>query len=252
MVNFESHIAYIESVLTAGGGVAEQLQALETKATSDAEFAEVLAFYLASKQAAAEEQAVRKASLKAMLPKQEQAVAPKGKRVSMGLVWGSLAAAVLVGALFIVPKLMQSDINPRDLAMQYVSQDIQSGKVMGSETVAVVEQAITAFNEGQYPEAVKVCSVLLLQNPKDAAALEYRARANTMLGAYDAAITDLNILAADESLAFNSANYYTALVYLHRNAAGDEQRAKELLQQVVSGKMANYKDAALILEALGE
>lgn len=240
----------IESYLDGQMADAER-EAFEADLTTDATLSPDLAFYLHAREAlgeAAYEQ--RKAELLALLPEADEMPTTGGRAFSLRSVWGiGLAAslALLIG-LGYWAFTANEDITFRQMAEGFTTQKMSGVTTMGNGGTSL-QSSLDRFNEGRFGEARDGFLLYLQQSPNDPVALEGAARAHTALGEYRLALNQLAVL---ENLGgpYNSAKFYTALVFLRRNASGDLPKARAILETLVGNKGGRYKESQQLLEKM--
>lgn len=216
----------------------------EGRCQTDEDFADTVAFYIMSRQAAKEKLVEEKASV---WPANERP--PETNVVPMAPVrrqpfklWISYAAAacvlLLIGLFFLFPKS-----TPQSLAHVYVQKNLsQIGHTMDGATDSM-QKGISAYNDGKYAEALALFTALYKANPDNNDALEYAGRSCLKQKNYEEALALFTEL-ANKKLVSNRGPFLKAVTLLERNAAGDKEAAKKLLERVRNEELEGSNQAA--------
>jgi hypothetical protein len=155
-----------------------------------------------------------------------------------------LAAACLVLALAAYLFFANRPSSPRQLAARYTSEQLlHISQTMGGPADSL-QQAITAYNDGDYPKALALLESLEKTDPSKSDVLKYTGLACLATQNYDKALGSFMELAGRKGLYSNPGKFLAALTLLQRNKEGDIPRAKQLLQEVVNEKEEDSKTAA--------
>ncbi|CAG5009688.1 hypothetical protein DYBT9275_04550 [Dyadobacter sp. CECT 9275] len=220
---------------------AEEKEKFEADLKSDPILADDVAFYLASKQAAQHVREIKLAQRHAEWSSQKQ---PDDARFVSLRTWYAVAAAVA----FIAFGLAWYRLAPRSqdlqqLANGYTMENFTTlGVQMGSAEDSL-QLAIHNYNRGQYATATAICEGILRKDPQHAEAKRVAGIIALKLLEYDKAIDYFHQLGEQQGLYANPGKFYEAIALLKRGAAGDREKAKDLLHQVIEGNLEGKEEA---------
>ena len=159
----------------------------------------------------------------------------------------AVAASVLILIVFLT--YFQKD-RPEELADAYISQNLTTlSTTMGSETDNLAA-GIEAFNEGDFSRAETHFRALSDHADLAPEATKYLGITYLRTEQYDKAIEQFNKLTSYTDLYLNPGKFYLAITLMKRSNEGDEEEAKELLQEVVAQQLPGYKEASAWLTRL--
>lgn len=165
------------------------------------------------------------------------------------IFWIGSAAAAAVLILIVFLMYFQND-KPEALADAYISQNLTTlSTTMGSANDNLAA-GIEAFNEEDFDRAETQ-----FRSSSDNADLapettKYLGLTYLRTEQYDKAIEQFNKLISYTDLYANPGKFYLAITLIKRSNEGDEEEAKELLQEVVAQKLPGYKEASDWLQHL--
>ena len=228
---------YIETYFTGRCTEAEKQQ-FEDRIVLDQNFAEEVAFYIQSRQILKEELLKQKKS------QWSPAGSPKRRPGRLRIVYfGSIAAAAVTLVLVSI-YLLVHPAGPEKLAASYIRTryDHLSQTLDGSRDS--LQQGITAYNDRSYPQALEFFTALAKDHPNNPEALLYSGLVYLRLDNYVQALHQFETLATIPSLYSNPGTLLKAVTLLQRNAAGDRETARQLLQEVVNRRLEGSREAA--------
>lgn len=215
----------------------------DRRITTDPVFAEEVSFYLSSKQVAAAELEENKSRL-AELYRQHKQGNFTGRRREPPLrqLWPWVAAAaVLAGVIFGWYTWFQP-VSPAELANKYITENFQSLPVNMGGREDSLQTALRLYNDGRGEEALKYFESMVVRDTSFAEAKKYAGIVSLRLGEYDKAISYFSQL-ANYRLFSNPGKFYEALTLMKRNQSGDNERARQLLQEIVENDLEGKEDA---------
>jgi tetratricopeptide (TPR) repeat protein len=232
---------YIESYF-AGRCTDAERQQFEERCVRDEAFAQEVAMYIQSRQVLKEE----------LLAAKKAVWAPAGpKRQKPGLVRtlyiASAAAAVVV--LFCL-YLVTRSATPGQLAGDYVRTHYDQLSQTLDGTRDSLAQGITAYNHQAFDKALDLFTTLAHDHAGNTDARLYSGLAYLRLKNYDQALHEFDTLANMSSLYSNPGPFLKAVTLLERNAAGDRETARVLLQDVVRRNLDGSREAAVWLKKI--
>src|SRR5690606_24175861 len=147
--------------------------------------------------------------------------------------WMGIAAAVIFITLSVwyFSNPFQSDLSTR--AENFLASNLKELPLHLGNEEASLQSAVQAYNQQQYEQSIEVADTYLANHPQDAEALKVLGLAYLQLGAYNEALSYFQQLSAQTQLYSNPGKYYEALGHLLRKQPGDEETARELLNEVI-------------------
>ena len=216
----------------------ESEREFEQKITGDPAFAEEVAFYLSSRQAAAAEMMEQKERLKVVYEQYKQGKHTNSHQPAIlrrFFPWVA-AAAVLAGIIFGLNVWFKPG-SPGELADKYMLENFQNLPVKMDIARDSLQTALGMYNEGRTEEALKKLESIVRNDTTFSEAKKYAGIVSLRVGQYDKAIDYFSQLANHTGLYANPGTFYHALTLLKRNRPGDKEAAKLLLVQVVQNDM---------------
>jgi len=225
------HLDYIDQFFRGEPSPAETAQ-FEQRLQNDPAFAEEVSFYLNTMGLMQEE--AKKARLKKLY-------APQHKTTRR--IWMYAAAAAVI-AIIVISYFLLSSPSPQRLANKYIQENLQQfGVTMGPQQDSL-QRGISLYNQGKLPAALEIFNKVLTTDSANYLARAYAGVVYLRLPDYDKALAYFEKLEAQKGLYANPGKFYRAITLMKRNLPGDEQSAKELLQQVVNENLEGKETAA--------
>jgi len=248
----ENNLEYIDAYFS-GALDTEQRKEFEQKLAADRNFAEEVAFYVSTRQVLKEELATEKKEWFRQLAAQPPAQSSSRKENSPNkvLIYRLAAAAALVGVIFLSWYLFfQKPSSPNDLADNYVKGNLETFSVEMGDQSDPLQQGLQLYNERKLNEALNKFEEIIQRdssafNAKKYAGIVYLRQSN-----YDKALQYFQQLGTDTTRFSNPSIFYQALTLMKRNAPGDKQQAKLLLQQVFDKALEGKETAGQWLKKL--
>ncbi|HEV2483891.1 MAG TPA: hypothetical protein VGS79_29710 [Puia sp.] len=230
---------YIESYF-AGRCTDAEKQQFDERCVRDETFAQEVALYIQARQLLKEE----------LLEAKKAVWAPGGpRRQKTGLVrtlyLASAAAAVLL--LFSLYLLTRS-ATPAELAGDYIGTHYDHLSQTLDGTRDSLAEGITAYNNRAFTRALDLFTTLAHDHAGNTDARLYSGLAYLRLKNYDQALHEFDTLANLSSLYSNPGPFLKAVTLLERNATGDRETAREILQDVVRRNLDGSREAAVWLQ----
>ena len=241
--NLELIEAYFNEELSA-----EKKSEFERRITEDAEFAEETAFYLSSRQAAAEELEESRSRLKAVYEQHKLGnVGQVRKLTPLRKLWPWVAAAAVVAGVIFGWHSWFRPVSLPALADKYIEENFQNLPVAMSAQEDSIQTGLRLYNEGKSEESLKYFESIALRDSSLSDVKGYAGIVCLRLGQYDNAINYFFQL-EKQTLFVNPGKFYHALTLMKRNQPGDKETAKQLLKDVVSNDLVGAKEAEKWLE----
>jgi tetratricopeptide (TPR) repeat protein len=240
-------LEYIDSYFN-GQLTGDERVAFERKCVEDSSFARDVAFYVSTR-AATRDQLIefkQKEWNRTPVVPLKTTINPV-RRLSK---WASVAVAasvlVAVAVIYYV-----SNPGVSRLAKNYIevyNQKLQSQTMGdGADSIAIGKDA---YNKKDYKKAEQVFTAVARYHPENAEAKEYAGLVYFANGNYDKAINYFGALANMKGLHSNPGLFLKAITMIMRNAPGDLEKAKGMLEDVVKNDLDGKEEAEKILAKL--
>jgi tetratricopeptide (TPR) repeat protein len=224
---------YIEAYFTQTLG-GEERKAFEARCINDEAFANDVAFYIASRGAIRQE---------LLLQKQQQWAAEgdglakvytvqRPVKTIIQRVWRYAAAACVIvvsGIYFLV-----TPASSTQLARNYLQEKYAQLPLVMSPKPDTLQKAIEAYNNKDYTQALRLFELLQISHPDHGDEKKYAGLVYLFTQEYDQALEQFDALAKMDGLVTNPGNFLKAITLMERDAPGDKEQAKKLLQKVVN------------------
>ncbi|MCF2445206.1 hypothetical protein L0657_14655 [Dyadobacter sp. CY345] len=224
----------------------KQLPELERKKfeedlKSSPELAESVAFYLvthdAAKQNAREKELIKRHA-------EWQKLGPaESKTINRQLIYYTSAAVILI-ALGLGWFFLKSGTQDRELlANAYVEKNFSTLSVQMDGDADSLQQAVGAYNMGEFSTAENQVEAILKRDPENAEAQKLAGIVSLKLKNYDKAITYFHQLGEQENLFSNPGKFYEAIAHIQRGLPLDKKLADSLLEEVIDSNLDGKEEA---------
>lgn len=230
---------YIDSYFT-GRCTDIEKQQFEDRCVHDQAFAREVALYIQSRQVVKEELLAAKRAA-------WQQNSPPNRTTLVRTLYLASAAAAAIILLFAV-YLFTKPQGPSQLAGNYLRTHYGHLSQTLDGTRDSLAQGITAYNNKQFTHALDLFTALAINHPRNTDARLYGGLTYLRLENYDQALHQFDTLANTPSLYSNPGPFLKAVTLLQRNAAGDRETARKILQDVVRGNLDGSQEAAAWLK----
>jgi tetratricopeptide (TPR) repeat protein len=225
-------LEYIDNYFK-GALPAEEAGPFEHRVLTDAPFADSVAFYCASVRAAREQSLPEKkqhfGDLYLEYNKEHSHKTPSLVRRLMPYA----AVAAILAALIIGWWIWLKPVAPQQLAAAYEQDRFKTLSVKMDTRPDSLQTGLRLYNEGKPEQALRQFESMIAKNDADIKAKEFAGIVSLELKEYDKALAYFRQLEQYPGLYSNPGKFYYALTLMKRSMPGDQQKAKELLQQVV-------------------
>lgn len=238
--------AYFENQLTA-----DERLGFEQRIADDESFAQEVAFYVQARQVLRQTLLQQKQQdWEPATTEKKAAAAPiiKQKFLLGTRRFIAIAASVIVILCASVWILLQKKESPQALAAQYAEKTFSQISATMDGSRDSLQLGIKAYNNKEYSSAEIYFAGVYASHPEQTDALKYSGLVFLALKEYDIAISRFQVLAKFKLYA-NPGMFYQAIALLQRNATGDKEGAKRLLEQVVDNKQEGSAEAEKWLKA---
>jgi tetratricopeptide (TPR) repeat protein len=161
----------------------------------------------------------------------------------------SIAAAFILIAVCYVLFLRQGP-ESRRIAQNYIETNLSEISQSMNGVNDLMEQGISAYNQGQFKNALPLFEEAYRSNPSNSDAIKYMGFSYLKMEDYDNVYKEFDELSNRKSLFSNPGNFLKAVTLLKRDNDGDKAQAKILLQQVVHDKSEGSSEAEEWLKKL--
>lgn len=224
---------YIENYFTQALS-SEERKRFEVRVEQDEAFAKEVAFYITARSAAREMlMEERRGAVGAEDIAVNKPVKPAPVRRMPLRNWLPYAAAACLVLVVAVYFLIQKP-EPARLAANYLHDTYGHLSLTMDASRDSMQLGMAAYNGRQYAEALSYFEGLVSGHPDNSNAKKFAGLSYLQLKEYDKALEQFKSLAAMQGLFSNEGDFLEAVTLLLRNAPGDKEQAKMLLQKVVN------------------
>ena len=160
--------------------------------------------------------------------------------------WYYVAAACLLFAVAIY--FLYRPETPHQLANKYITEHITQLSQTMNASKDSLQQGIGAYNNKDYKTALQIFEEIYRSDPQNFLAKKYIGFVYLAAENYDKALEQFEELASKEGVYKNPGLFLKALTLLQRNKQGDEEQAKQLLEEVVKEKAEGSREAEMWLK----
>jgi tetratricopeptide (TPR) repeat protein len=234
-------LQYIESYFQNELTQDERL-AFENRCINDEAFASEIAFYISARQAIKDQliQNKQKEWIEPVAREEVKLDLPTRKIYQQN--WFRYAAAASV-IILIALYFETRPTDPKELAANYIGTNYQHLSQKMSVATDSIELGKAAYNHKNYSKAAQIFEAVSSSNMGNADLIKYRGLVYLQLHSYDKAIAAFDSLASMQGLYSNPGLFLQAIALLMRNNAGDLNKSKQLLQQVIREGMEGKEEA---------
>lgn len=234
------NLEYIDHYFKEGSS-RELSDEFERRILEEPGFADEVAFYLSSVQAARDQATEDRRNRFRDLYRQDHprphVIAPVRK------IRGWLAAAAVIAAVVVGCYLFRPAAGPERLADRYIRDHWQTlGVTMGSREDSM-QTALGSYNEGKLSEAGQQFETMIRSDSANYEARKYAGIVALRLGHFDQALQYFRELADYKGLYANPALFYLSVTLLERGLPGDRLEARRLLGRVVKEDLEGKETA---------
>ncbi len=224
----------------------EQTRLFEEMILRDPAFAADLAFYLSARQTAKDNYAEDSRERFRNLYQSEKTVnIARGRKVNMRVLY--YAAAAIFAAVLLGVFIANRPSSPQQLAERYINKEFQDLSVTMGRGDAL-QNGSDLYNAKNYQGALDAFEQMIKTDSSNAQALEYAGKSCIKLGQYEKAAAYFKQMEKLQTYG-NAGKFYEALTFMMRNGVGDKEKARELLQEVVTQDLDNKEIASEWLKA---
>ena len=243
------NLEYIDNYFSATPSP-ETKEEFEKRIHGDPVFAEEVAFYLSTLQAAKEQaEEATKERFKEIYKQYKQSNYVGGQQQPLvRKLWPFIAAAAIITGIIFGWNAWLKPASAQQLADKYVQEHFQNLGVTMSSKEDSLQTGLRLYNEGKPEQALLQFESIAHNDSSSFEAKKYAGIVSLRLNDYDKAISYFSQLENYTQLYANPGKFYHALTLLKRSRPGDKQQAKILLQQVVKNDLEGKDDAKELLD----
>jgi len=214
---------------------ASEKKRFEDDLKEDPQLAASVAFYLVAQDAAKTD--AREKELSRRHSEWQKLGSERASVVSRKMIYYA-SAAVLFIALGLGWFFLKSEKPDRELlADAYVEKNFSTLSVQMDANADSLQQAINAFNQGEYMRTIQYTDAILARDPDNAEARKVAGIVSLKQKDYDKAITCFHQLGEQKNLFSNPGKFYEAIARIQRGLPLDKKLADSLLRQVIDGNL---------------
>lgn len=154
------------------------------------------------------------------------------------------AAAVLLSVVALFFIFSDNDSSPAQLADQYVQKELLHLSLTMDGAKDSLQQGMSAFNDGDYERALQIFEEVYRVHPENSDALRFAGVTYMVTKKYDMALACFDELSVKKGLFSNPGLFLKAITLFQRDQPGDQEKAEQLLHQVVDQKLEGSRLAA--------
>jgi tetratricopeptide (TPR) repeat protein len=219
----------------------------EKRVSEDPEFANDVAFYLATKQAIKQQSVDQKKSRFKEVYALNTPAGTMSKPTLIRTLWPYIAVAALVTGLIICWNVFIKPPSTQQLAQNYITENLGKLGVNMGGSKDDLQRGLSYYNEGKLKQALQIFEKMIILDSSNFTAKKYAGITSLRLQQYDKAIHYFKLLEDQPNLYANPGAFLQATTLLKRNLPGDKQKAIVLLNQVVQNDLEGKETAELWL-----
>lgn len=152
------------------------------------------------------------------------------------------AAACLI--LFLGWQFLYKAPSAQQIAKEFIQKNIQNTPTLmgdNNNKDSLAKGAILFYSK-KYDDAERIFQTLVARE-HNSEAIEYLGKVYLIKGNYEQALMQFEVLSQDTSLRVNYGSFYKAITLMRRDANGDVENAKKILNEVIRKGLAGSKEA---------
>lgn len=156
-----------------------------------------------------------------------------------------ITAAIAASIIILVSCFIfwQREQSPQRLAGHYIQTNLLELSQTMDASQDSLQLGIAAYNNQEYRKALPYFQAVYTTHPDNSDAKKYMGLVYLVTKDYNQALRQFEELANLKNLYSNPGLFLQAITLMQRNQEGDQQKAKQLLQQVVNEKAAGSREA---------
>jgi tetratricopeptide (TPR) repeat protein len=171
----------------------------------------------------------------------ETELSKKGRGSSV-MLWYYVAAAACLLTIVAAIFYLKPD-SPQRMASKYTEENLMYLSTTMSDGSDSLRLGIAAYNSNDYDKAGRIFESIA-QKTGSLEAIKNLGLTYLANGEYDKALQQFDMLSNRDDIYVNQGPFYKAVTLMLRSAPGDEEVAKEILQEVVQKQLPGHKVAS--------
>ena len=221
----------------------DERKVFEKKCEEDESFAQEVAFYIMTRDSLREELLQQKQAawrVKSIIDDLPFIPTLKKSFANRWITYAAAACLVLAVSVY----FFETNPSPKKLAENYIKTNYSNLSLTMDASRDSLQLGIDAYNNKQYDKALRLFKSIEKTDTQNSDAKKYAGLTYMQKEEYDSALLQFDALAKMKGLFSNSGDFLKAVALMGRNKPGDRDKAKMLLQKVLSQKEEGSDKAA--------
>jgi len=221
----------------------DERKVFEKKCEEGESFAQEVAFYIMTRDSLREELLQQKQAawrVKSIIDDLPFIPTLKKSFANRWITYAAAACLVLAVSVY----FFETNPSPKKLAENYIKTNYSNLSLTMDASRDSLQLGIDAYNNKQYDKALRLFKSIEKTDTQNSDAKKYAGLTYMQKEEYDSALLQFDALAKMKGLFSNSGDFLKAVALMGRNKPGDKDKAKMLLQKVLSQKEEGSDKAA--------
>jgi len=221
----------------------DERKVFEKKCEEDESFAQEVAFYIMTRDSLREELLQQKQAawrVKSIIDDLPFIPTLKKSFANRWITYAAAACLVLAVSVY----FFETNPSPKKLAENYIKTNYSNLSLTMDASRDSLQLGIDAYNNKQYDKALRLFKSIEKTDTQNSDAKKYAGLTYMQKEEYDSALLQFDALSKMKGLFSNSGDFLKAVALMGRNKPGDRDKAKMLLQKVLSQKEEGSDKAA--------
>ncbi len=221
----------------------DERKVFESKCENDTAFAQEVAFYITARQSLREELLQQKQTswhTKKIIDDLPFIPTLKKSLANRWITYVAAACLVLAASVY----FFETNPSPKKLAENYIKTNYSNLSLTMSGDRDSITLGMAAYNNKNYDRALQLFKSVEQKDESNSDAKKYAGLTYMQKEEYDSALQQFDALSNMKGLFSNSGDFFKAIALMGRNKPGDKEKAKQLLQKVLSEKEEGSEKAA--------
>jgi tetratricopeptide (TPR) repeat protein len=222
---------------------ADERKIFEKKCEEDNLFAQEVAFYIMTLESLREELLQQKQSAwrnKSIIEDLPFIPTLKKSFTSRWIAYAAAACLVLAASVY----FFETNPSPKKLAENYIKTNYSNLSLTMDASRDSLQSGIDAYNNKEYDKALRLFKSIEKNDAQNSDVKKYAGLTYMQKEEYDSALQQFDMLSNMKGLFSNSGDFLKAVALMGRSKPGDKDKAKMLLQKVLSEKEEGSEKAA--------
>ncbi|HYJ62524.1 MAG TPA: hypothetical protein VEV62_02185 [Parafilimonas sp.] len=221
----------------------DERKVFEKKCEEDEAFAQEVAFYIMTRDSLREELLQQKQAawrVKSIIDDLPFIPTLKKSFANRWITYAAAACLVLAVSVY----FFETNPSPKKLAENYIKTNYSNLSLTMDASRDSLQLGIDAYNNKQYDKALRLFKSIEKTDTQNSDVKKYAGITYMQKEEYDSALQQFDELSNMKGLFSNSGDFLKAVALMGRNKPGDKDKAKMLLQKVLSEKEEGSEKAA--------